>query len=107
VPLLRSAPAGVETIDMSEKTSIAVLVEVSRIENVGALGVVLEETRKYFAAPRHTQPPIPDDVASFVPCRLLITELEAGHRKRVGRIQFLRFDGTSLYDREWTIDGEA
>jgi hypothetical protein len=58
VPLLRSAPAGGVETNMSGKKSIAVLVEVSRIENVGALGFVLQDTRKYFAAPRHTQPPI-------------------------------------------------
>ena len=91
---------------MSTRKQIAILIEATRVENMSALTFLLAETRKYFSAPRHSQPPIPDDVMSFVPCKLLITELEAPPRTRVGRIQFLRLDDTTLYDREWIIDEE-
>jgi hypothetical protein len=83
---------------------MTVLIELTIIENAAVLESVLADTQQYFSAPRHTQPPIPDNVMSFVPCKLLITELEGEPEKRVGRIQFLRLDETSLYDQEWTID---
>jgi hypothetical protein len=81
-----------------------ILIEATIIENTAALASILAETRQYFSAPRLTQPPIPDNVMSFVPCKLLVTELEGEEEKRLGRIQFLRLDETSLYDQEWTID---
>ena len=81
-----------------------ILIEATIIQNAAALDSILADTRQYFSAPRHNQPPIPDNVMSFVPCKLLITELEGEQEKRLGRIQFLRLDETSLYDQEWTID---
>jgi hypothetical protein len=92
---------------MPERKQIAILIEATIIENVSALVHILASTREYFSAPRHSQPPIPDNVMSFVPCKLLITELEAERITRVGRIEFLQLDGSPLYDREWIIDEVA
>jgi len=90
---------------MTAKNQIPIiLIEATIIENAAALDCILADTRQYFSAPRHTQPPIPDNVMSLVPCKLLITELEGEQEKRLGRIQFLRLDETSLYDQEWPID---
>jgi hypothetical protein len=88
---------------MKTKKTLAVLINATRLENVSALAFTLAETRKYFAAPQHSQPPLPDNVMSLVPCALLITELEEEQGKRVGRIQFLQLDDTPLYDQEWII----
>jgi hypothetical protein len=94
---------------MIERKQTAILIEVTQIENVDALKFILDQTHDYFSEPQCNQPPIPGNVWSFVPCKLLITELEPNdlellHRTRIGRIQFMKLDNTSLYDKEWIID---
>jgi hypothetical protein len=82
---------------------VATLIRIPGIENQAQLQFALMLTRKYFSDANWLQPPIPDNVISFVPCELLITETTNDQRKMTGRIQFLRNDGTSCFDKEWSI----
>jgi len=87
------------------KEKIVTLINIPQITNQAVLTFALTETKKYFSEFNQKQPPIPDNVNAFVPGRLLITEIESDEvqQGRVGRIQFLRDDGTSYSDQKWRI----
>lgn len=84
---------------------IVTLVDFSNIPNAAVMAAALLETRKYFAEFNMTQPPMPTNANSFIPCRLLVTETENEvlSQNRVGRIQFIRENGDVCYDNEWRI----
>lgn len=80
------------------------MVEGGPLKNISALMFALNEACKLYTDFDNPPPPIPDNVATFVPCSILVTDRHnLGTGERIGRIQFFRLDGTGLSDQTWTI----
>ena len=79
----------------------AKLIEATNLTAPAQLLHIVGETRKYFAEFKRQAPPIPEDFLSFLPCTYLVTEVEEEFGKPIGRIQFLKEDGTAFYDATW------
>lgn len=61
------------------------------------------QVRKYFDHFNLPQPPLPENLADFVNCELLITETRHTDGKRTGQIRFIRANRDVCYEQEWTI----
>lgn len=82
----------------------ATLLHFPDLETAPALAFALTMTKKYFADAGWRQPPLPEDVASIIPCTLHASSKDGEERgELIGRIQFIRPDGTVLFDQQWTI----
>jgi hypothetical protein len=92
----------------------ATLIRIPMIENGAAMALALKLTHDYFTdfpAPHlgWTPPPIPADVANFIPCALLITDAHNfSTGENIGRVRFLRdvqgYDTDATYfDKEWIL----
>jgi len=68
-----------------------------------SLAEALEDIRKYFAADNLPQPPRPNINAAILPCTVLVTSKEEESGEDIGRIQFIRPDGTVFFDEKWVI----
>jgi len=89
---------------MTPNTEKVVMVKAGPLINVPALMYAIAESRRLYTDFGNPPPPIPENVASFPPCSLLITEqYDISTGKRIGRVQILRDDATSLFDQKWIV----
>jgi hypothetical protein len=66
--------------------------------------VALTAARKLYMDFNNPPPPFPDDVTTFPPCSILVTERRnIGTGERIGRVRFFRPDGSALSDQTWTV----
>jgi hypothetical protein len=62
------------------------------------------EARNYFAEFSLAKPPLPDTVAEFVGCDLLITETKGTDGARLGKVTLFTSAGDVRYERDWVIE---
>ena len=88
----------------ADSFSEGVMFHADRIENVADLAFVWSEVVKLFTSSGNTAPPMPKDMITFPPCKLLVTDRHRiGTGERTGRVQFSRLDGSSCSDETWQI----
>jgi len=68
-----------------------------------ALKTALYLAFKLFEKHHEQPPPTPDNLATHVPCQVLITRHRGKGQRITGRIQFVVPSGGTSYDKEWTI----
>ncbi|HET7086034.1 MAG TPA: hypothetical protein VFI23_14750 [Rhizomicrobium sp.] len=81
----------------------AILVRGANLTNAAMVLHTVALARKYCADYRIPQPPLPADAASFAPCTLEMSEWKDDDGGRIGRLQFLRDDGSVIFDQEWRL----
>ena len=76
-----------------------VLIEVSEVLTPAALADTELNVRKFFDEHHLPQPPLPQNLLSLAPCRLLITRTQ-GER---GTVSITDLNGAVLYQSEWPL----
>jgi len=84
----------------------AVLIRGANLTNAAQLVHMFGEARRYFAEFALPLPPLPDNVADFVGCDLLITETRGANRERLGKVTLTTPGGDVRYERDWVIASE-
>ena len=80
----------------------AVLIHAENIPSAAQLAHVFLEAWRYFAELKQPLPPLPDDIAKYAGCDLLITQTETDDGMRTGKVTLTQ-DGVVRYDSDWVI----
>jgi hypothetical protein len=71
--------------------------------DVPALSSALFRAAHLFESAGQQPPPLPQHLATHVPCRLLVTKHISKTQRVTGRIQLLMLEAGVNYEKEWVI----
>ena len=86
-----------------EQMDTATLIDHPGILTPATFADAIDTVKKYFAEFGYPQPPLPAFTGAVIPCKLLVTSKEGENGEDIGRIQFIRPDGTVFFDGKWVI----
>ena len=92
----------------SEGFDCSVIVEAYDILSAGVLSAIWSQTVSLYLQAGDLSPPTPANMNTFPPCSLSVTERQNfSLGLRIGRVKFLRPDGSGISDQVWTISDKS
>jgi hypothetical protein len=81
----------------------SLIMEVTNLAHAAQLASVVIDLRNYFKEQDLPQPPLPENLLSFIPCNIRVTEGDGEGGVRLGKVLITNPKGNTLYETEWRI----